>query len=213
MLTYPPAWQALWFLRQRFAYQLATHAALNYALHGEDQTPENMWLSRVDGMVVQPTLKTVYSEGGASLAHSRQIPFRLTRNLAEVLRPFWCEGPFTSGLASACLCLGRERNQLDNFLQLFLRDDLQIHRMRLRRRAAQGRGAGEGEMTQDAEREAVKANSNSIMARLRGLVTFGAQQEAATSKKPCTDRVQKLIDAAQSPAGLAQMPSSWQAWM
>jgi transformation/transcription domain-associated protein len=208
-----PGHQALWYLRQRFAHQLALHSVLNYAMNGEDQTPENVWLSRVDGTIVQPTLRSSYEE--STLVHSKMVPFRLTRNLSDVMQPFGIEGPFTSAMCVVASCLSQPSQQLHNFVGLFFREDLQIHQMRLRRRAAQGRGkpGGEAPMTQEAIKDKVIANAETVMSRLRGMVPDASQDNSAASKTPCTSQVEKLIESAQNPASLSHMHASWQAWL
>jgi len=208
-----PSHCALWYLRQRFAYQLALHSALNYAMGGgEDQSPENMWFSRVDGTIVQPTLHTTYSDELA-LVHSKSVPFRLTRNLSEVMQPFGIEGPFTSALSVVAQCLAHKRQQLHNFSALFFKEDLQIHQMRVRRRVAQGRSTSSTEaLSTDAMKEKVTANAETVMERLRALIPEKTPESGAP-RTPCTAEVQKLIDSAQNPASLSKMHSSWQAWL
>jgi len=207
-----PNQHALWYLRQQFAYQMALHSVLNYAINGEDQTPENMWISRVDGSIVQPTLRTSYEE--CTLVHSKNIPFRLTRNLTEVMQPFGTEGPYTSALSVSALCLSQKNQQLNNFAALFFKEDLQIHRMRMQRRAAQGRGTSDDgpAMTREVMKEKVTANADLVMNRLRALVPEVSNDQNG-AKVPCTTQVQKLIDNAQNAESLSCMHSSWQAWL
>jgi len=209
-----PSHEALWHLRTRFASQMALLSVLNYAINGDDQTPENLWLSQGTGVVIQPVLRTSYD--GDTLQHSSTVPFRLTRNLTEVMQPFGLEGPYTTALCVIARCLGAKRQQLHNYASLFLRDDLLVHRMRMNRRVAHGQGGTPGvaaehaPMSPEVVKQQVTANAEIVMARLHHLAP---QKEDKDSAVQCMDNINELIAKAQNVATLSQMHPSWQAWL
>jgi len=208
-----PCHEVLWWLRRQFCSQLALYSVLNFLMNGEDQSPENMWVSQVDGMLFQPVIRTVYNDQDG-LVHST-MPWRLTRNIVQAMSPFGLEGPYVSALSIVSVCLSTKNAQLQNFAPLFFRDDLAIHHMRLRRRRGSHSGYDSNTpMPVQMLTQKVVPNAQLVMNRLKTLVPQSSSGEALEpgANSQCIRRVAHYIASAQSEQNLAHMPASWQAW-
>ena len=211
-----PCHEVLWWLRRQFCAQLALYSVLNFIMNGEDQSPENMWVSQIDGMIFQPIIRTVYNETDG-IVHSNTVPWRLTRNIVQAIQPFGLEGPYISALSIVSKCLCTKSAQLQNFAPLFFRDDLAIHHMRLRRRRGGSHSGYDSNMPMPLQMltQKVIPNANLVMNRLRTLApqsnSAGEEKELGANSQ-CIRRVAHYIASAQSEQNLSHMPASWQAW-
>ena len=192
---------------------MGIYSVLNYAINGgENQNPDNIVVEQRTGLVLQQMLRTNYDDA-LQIKHSAIAPFRLTRNLVEMMQPFGLQGPYTSAVCATAMCLGKSKMQLANYLELFLRDDLEIHQTRLQHRVSPSKSPVkvEAPLSREALKPKVIANAAVVMSRLRGLSP--QPDDEGNSVDSCIGRVEQLISSARDSVLLSKMPPSWQAWL
>lgn len=113
----------LFSLRHTMAKQLGLSSFLCNVLSIGDRVPHRFGLSLATGTIITSEFRPNYNHNG--LLDTREaVPFRLTRNLQVALGDFLIDGVMSSAIATTAMCLESRKELVDDYLQLFMRDDL-----------------------------------------------------------------------------------------
>ncbi|KAH8584499.1 Tra1p-like C-terminal FAT domain plus phoshoinositide 3-kinase domain very large [Cryptosporidium sp. chipmunk genotype I] len=118
-----------------FTKQFTTHLGLlsifSYILGVNDVTPGKLFVSLDTGQVYQSELKSSYVSSTLLIDKTEKVPFRLTRNMENLMGPFGKNGILPGTMLAFAHCLQKYEFHVRNLLCSLLRDDLHafsVHR-------------------------------------------------------------------------------------
>lgn len=172
----------------------------------------------------------VWNQTTPILGNGESVPFRFTPNIQNFITPIGIEGVFTSSLMAVARCLTEPEFELDQYLSIFIRDELVTwHTMNHR------------PITDTQLRERITTNVFQILKRTQFLscrterdkvnvvsmhniacsicdwlyanylVTVFLQ--AVHANKPANQSIIDLISQASNPQKMAQMECTWMPWL
>eukprot|EP00501_MAST-03F_sp_TOSAG23-6_P002265 GSMAST32.ASY1.ANO1.2365.1 assembled CDS len=202
----------LFSLRHTMAKQLGLSSFLCNVLSIGDRVPHRFGLSLATGTIITSEFRPNYNHNG--LLDTREaVPFRLTRNLQVALGDFLIDGVMSSAIATTAMCLESRKELVDDYLQLFMRDDLlSWHASKTPPRSEKAERAMQSHLQERVER-----NVQSCLANISRLVPNHKPMprtcSTATASKAIDRNVFALIAAATNEDNLCQMPATWQPWL
>lgn len=169
---------------------------------------------------------STYSESGLP-NKSEPVPFRLTRNLTTALSPTLIDGLFSAVMMSTNACLLINQELLENYLSLFIRDDL-LSWNNIKHPV-------DSNVTQraieQANKKRVAVNTSMVLKRIHMLIptpnpTPSAAERAAYAAangghmsnnppiqpQPLNHKIHLLIKDATSEHKLSNMSAQWAPW-
>lgn len=158
-------------------------------------------------------------------------PFRLTPNIQHFIGPIGIEGILTSALVAIGRSLSEPDRQLEEYLSVFVRDEIQwwlqsVHRQQQQqqqqqaRAQAQAQGAnGEGtavpsatqqpQVPLEAPREIIMQNVLEVVKRARLMSCKHEMDKPQPSTMPVSQTIIDLINSSSSPSKLALQDVAW----
>lgn len=165
-----------WMHRKQFISQYAAATFMSYLFSVGHRTPHKITLSRKTGNVwmtellpgkpkyaiyllyVLMTIQIGWSPINPILGNGESVPFRFTPNIQDYITPVGIEGLFTSCLMATARSLTEPELELDQYLSLFIRDELLTWHMSNHR-----------SVTDAQFRERVQTNIGQVMAKAQFL--------------------------------------------
>ena len=141
------------------------------------------------------------------------VPFRMTRNIAEFIGPFLLEGVFIPSFTSISSAMHSKRSILEPILHLLLRDDVMSWYI-------SKSSTKNDQKMQEVERQLsdrVWSNVRFVQDRFEECSPRKVLDTAAEAIKPNPDpidiKVRSLVDAATNAEKLSMMSSAYQSWL
>lgn len=109
-----------WLFRKQFTMQLAAQSFLSYVFGIAKRTPMRYHICLRTGTMTQTDIQPVTP----AFSHGESVPFRITPVLQELMAPFGLEGLFTGSLVAIGSSLLNAKEELIDFISLFIRDEI-----------------------------------------------------------------------------------------
>ena len=204
-----------------FARQCALTGYLSYLLKIGDRAPHKLCVLQNTGRLYNTEFYATYNEQ-QMVECSEPVPFRLTRNMTQLLGQSTVDGLLSAVLQSLNSGLLSNGESLKNFLSLLIRDDLlsfSTARTPLDSDAMH-------RMLERSYREKVMQNVNNVLRRMHNLVAnttqqqqsaaqqngSGAQQQPQAASTPINHKVAHMIKIATAKSKLCMMQPTWAPW-
>ncbi|KAG0164843.1 hypothetical protein DFQ30_009322 [Apophysomyces sp. BC1015] len=191
-----------WMIRKQFTAQYATATFMTYIFSVGHRTPHRIAISRSTGDVWMTEFLPGWNQTNPLFGNGEAVPFRFTPNVQEFMTPVGIEGLFTSCLMATARSLTEPELELDQYLSLFVRDEL-IHWHISNHRPVS-----------DAQfRDRVNTNVNQIKTKAQFLSCKAEREKTINANKPTNQNVIDLISQASNPQKMAQMDCTWMPWL
>lgn len=196
-----------WMLRKQMTNQVATLIFMTYSFCIAHRQPHRIMITPSTGAVHTTDVIPGLINHECQLSNPESVPFRLTPNLQHYLTSIGIEGVLVSSIVSLGRCLTEPQYDLENHLNLFVREDVSSWYTNQRRQSPS-----------DAEvRKSIQHNVDGIVARATVLGCkyerdqFNLNQGTTNSQKviPACQSVLDLIAKATNPIELAKMDPQW----
>ncbi|KAK6587961.1 hypothetical protein RS030_7992 [Cryptosporidium xiaoi] len=115
--------QSFTFIKQ-FTCQIGILSIFSYILGVNEVTPNKIFLSIDTGQVYQSELKSSYVSSTLIVEKTERVPFRLTRNMENLMGPFGKVGVLPGSMLAFVHCLQKYEFHVRNLLCSLIRDDL-----------------------------------------------------------------------------------------
>jgi transformation/transcription domain-associated protein len=194
--TYPN-YADFWLFRRQFSYQYAAICFMTYVMHMGNRYPNKISISRATGDIWGSELIPTVNPAKAFFYNPEQVPFRLTPNIQTLMGPIATEGVFASTLMSIARCLTEPRQELEQQLSVFVRDEM-IFWATAHHRST---------LTENQLRELVQNNSDIIVNRA---VSLASPPEG---NLPANQTTIDLISKAVNPQYLASADALWMPYL
>ncbi|KAL2849375.1 hypothetical protein BJX68DRAFT_267227 [Aspergillus pseudodeflectus] len=196
--TYPN-FADFWLFRRQFTYQYAAIAFMTYMMHMGNRYPNKILISRATGDIWGSELIPIINPTKAFFFNPEQVPFRLTPNIQTLMGPIATEGLFACAIMAIARCLTEKREDLDQQLSIFVRDEMMFwatthHRDR-------------GVLSPTHLRELVNSNSELIVSRAISLAS------PPEGNLPANQTTIDLISKAVNPQHLAAGDALWMPYL
>ena len=192
----------LWLLRKQFTLQMATTMFITYVLFISARLPGRIHISQRTGAVVMSDVVPTFSPTAPHFKSPDPTPFRLSPNIQYFIGPIGIEGILTSSFMALGRALTDSEYDLEDYLGIFVRDELHFWVSRVQRQVSKG---------VEASREIIVQNSLEIVKRVR-LMSCRFGQEKST-ETPVNQAVLDLINYASHPSKLALQDPTWMPWL
>jgi hypothetical protein len=124
--------EALGALRARFRGQVALHSFLCVLFTIGERTPSHLGVSLSSGSLLSIDMRPTYNVGSSASSAgglmdpfvTESVPFRLTRNMVNVITPQGIVGPVAASMISAPRALFNYYDLMLSYLSVFFRDDV-----------------------------------------------------------------------------------------
>ncbi|KAG1474893.1 hypothetical protein G6F56_000065 [Rhizopus delemar] len=191
-----------WMLRKRFIAQYATATFMTYIFSVGNRMPHKIMLSRSTGNVWMTEFLPGWNTANPVFGNGEAIPFRFTPNIQDFITPIGIEGPFASCLMATARCLTEPDFQLDQYICLFVRDELATWHL-----------ANHRSVTDVQFRERVNSNVLQVQTKAQFLSCKADREKTLSAGKPLNQNVIDLISQASNPQKMAQMECTWMPWL
>ncbi|CEG63044.1 Putative Transformation/transcription domain-associated protein [Rhizopus microsporus] len=191
-----------WMLRKRFIAQYATATFMAYIFSVGNRMPHKIMISRRTGNVWMTEFLPGWNTANPVFGNGEAIPFRFTPNIQDFITPIGIEGPFASCLMATARCLTEPDFQLDQYICLFVRDELATWHLANHRSA-----------TDIQFRERVNQNVLQVQTKAQFLSCKADREKTLSAGKPLNQNVIDLISQASNPQKMAQMECTWMPWL
>ncbi|TIC01039.1 hypothetical protein E3Q17_01964 [Wallemia mellicola] len=200
-----------WMLRKQMTNQIATLIFMTYSFCIAHRQPHRIMITPSTGAVHTTDVIPGSINQECQLSNPESVPFRLTPNLQHYLTSIGIEGLLVSSIVSLGRCLTEPQYDLENQLNLFVREDVSSWFTNQRR-----------QNPSDSEvRKCIQQNVDGIVARATVLgckyerEQFNQNQGNANNQKviPACQSVLELIAKATNPIELAKMDPQWAPWI
>ncbi|KAJ3116271.1 hypothetical protein HDU96_010045 [Phlyctochytrium bullatum] len=184
MISYPD----LWLMRKQFTAQMAAVTFMTFTMSITQRHPHKFHISATTGNIWTSDLSPNLSNSTFHFATTESVPFRMTPNIQHFITPIGMEGAFSSNLMSIARSLVESESDLEDYLSIFVKDELI---------AFQNTGR--------------KAALHDV--HLRELVNQNVELLAGDSLIPSNQTILDLISQASNPLKLAQMDPTFLAML
>ncbi|TIB16619.1 hypothetical protein E3P89_00202 [Wallemia ichthyophaga] len=208
-----------WMLRKQMSNQVATIIFMTYAFCIAHRQPHRIMITPSTGSMHTTDVIPGLINQDCQLSNPESVPFRLTPNLQHYLTSIGIEGVLVSSIVSLGRCLTEPQYDLENQLNLFVREDVSSWYTNQRRQSP-----SDGEV-----RNSIQQNVDGIVARATVLGCKyerdqfnlnqgqgqGASGGSTNNQKviPACQSVLDLIAKATNPIELAKMDPQWAPWI
>lgn len=157
--------------RKQFIAQYATATFMSYLFSVGHRTPHKITMSRETGSIWMTELLPGWNQNNPLLGNGETVPFRFTPTIQDYITPVGVEGLFTSCLMATARSLTEPDLELDQYLSLFVRDELITWHMSNHR-----------SVTDAQFRERVQANVNQVMTKAQFLSCKTTENDKVSKK-------------------------------
>lgn len=147
-------------------------------------------------------VKIGWNAANPLFGNGEAIPFRFTPNIQEFITPIGIEGLFTSCLMATARCLTEPEFELDQYICLFVRDELATWHL-----------ANHRSVTDAQFRERINTNVLQVQTKAQFLSCKADREKTLSAGKPINQNVIDLISQASNPQKMAQMECTWMPWL
>ena len=112
----------LFHYRRSFSGQLAINSMLQHVFSVAERIPSRVVFNQRTGQVFAPDFRFSYNNQG--FLDEQRVPFRLTRNLRELIGHTFEAGSFVPAMATFAAAVKNHLEELDPVLKLLMRDDI-----------------------------------------------------------------------------------------
>lgn len=218
-LNYYTKFEDFWVFRKQFSSQYATFIFATYMLCINARQPQKIHIHQGSGRVwtsemlpykvvggktphniFQNSFLDVSAQRAAPMFCSLElVPFRLTPNIQELIGPVGSEGVLSMHLMIIAQCLADPQYEIEHFLNLFIRDEIQSwYAQRIR---------STNQETPNL-REIVRVNVEYLIKRITQLANTENFGQSVSSQF-----VVNLITHAVNPRNLASTDTLWMAYL
>ncbi|KAI9481535.1 MAG: hypothetical protein EXX96DRAFT_217391 [Benjaminiella poitrasii] len=191
-----------WMLRKRLTAQYATATFMVYIFSVGHRMPHKIMISRNSGDVWMTEILPGWNPTNPLFGNGEAVPFRFTPNIQEFITPIGIEGLFTSCLMATARCLTKPEFELDQYLCLFVRDELATWHL------ANHRSVNDAQF-----RERINTNILQVQTKAQFLSCKADREKTLSAGKPINQNVIDLISQASNPQKMAQMDCTWMPWL
>lgn len=218
-LNYYTRFEDFWVFRKQFSSQYATFAFSTYMLCINARQPQKIHIHQGSGrvwtsemlpykVVVAKTPHNIFQNSSLDVSTQRAapmfcsmelVPFRLTPNIQELIGPIGSEGILSIHMMLISQCLTDPQYEIEHFLNLFIRDEIQSwYAQRIR------------SANQDIPnlREVVKVNVEYLVKRVQQLSNTDTYGQSISSQY-----IINLITHAVNPRNLASTDTLWMSYL
>lgn len=204
---------SFWNFRRKFISQYASSVFTTYILAIGHRFPHKIGFNRESCSLVSSELLPALNQSG-QFTLTEAVPFRLTPNIQSFLTDFGIEGPFTTYIAALGQALSGKKQDLSDYLTLFVRDEIFNW-------AATSQGASvlsslpaDDIISMQSEIAGkIFQNVEIIMKRVQTLGCSKEIEKGTESLQPLDQTILDLISCAANPQKLAHMDSHWHPWL
>ncbi|EST09240.1 PIK-related kinase, FAT [Kalmanozyma brasiliensis GHG001] len=214
-----PSASELYLLRKQFTLQTAAASFVTYCLFVSNRLPNRIHISRSSGQVAMSDVVPTFNPTAPQFKSTDPTPFRLSPNLQHFIGPVGVEGVLTSSLMALGRTLTEPDRNLEEYLGIFVRDEINFWLQGAQRQAqaaAQAGGAPPPALVTEAPREVVLTNVLEVVKRAK-LVScrheFDKLQNGAPATTPVSSVVLDLVNSASNPSKLALQDPTWGPWL
>ncbi|KAJ3037893.1 hypothetical protein HDV00_001237 [Rhizophlyctis rosea] len=195
MLRTLQSYADLWIMRKQFTQSMAAATFMTYVLSIGGRQPHKFHISRATGNVWLSDLLPSLNNSTFQYTNTEAVPFRLTPNIQQFITPAGVEGVFTSALMSIGHSLTEPEFELDDYLSIFIRDEL-VTWQNISRKAP---------VPETQLRDFVSQNVELVMKRAQALSCKAEREKANEKVEPVCQTMLDLISNAVNPSKLAAM--------
>ncbi|CBQ69344.1 related to TRA1-component of the Ada-Spt transcriptional regulatory complex [Sporisorium reilianum SRZ2] len=216
----------LYMLRKQFTLQTAASSFVTYCLFVSNRLPNRIHISRASGQVAMSDVVPTFNPSAPQFKSTDPTPFRLSPNLQHFIGPVGVEGVLTSALMALGRTLTEPDRNLEEYLGIFVRDEINFWLQGAQRQAqAQAHAAASAApaLVSEAPKEVVLTNVLEIVKRAKliscrhefdKLQQPGAAGAAgAVATTPVSSVVLDLVNSASNPSKLALQDPTWGPWL
>ncbi|KNC98645.1 histone acetyltransferase TRA1 [Spizellomyces punctatus DAOM BR117] len=191
----------LWTMRKHFTQSLAAVTFMTHVMSVGQRTPHKFHISRRSGSIWASDLLPSLSTTTYLFSNGEPVPFRFTPNIQTFLTPIGVEGVFASSLQAIGRALTEPDYELEDYLSIFVRDELVTWQNIARKPPLQ-----EAQL-----REFVTQNVDLVLKRTHGIACRAERERGIERCEPANQTILDLISNAVNPHKLCQMDVSYMA--
>ncbi|KAJ3074848.1 hypothetical protein HDU98_010028 [Podochytrium sp. JEL0797] len=196
----------LWIMRKQFTHQMAAVTFMTYLFSIGHRHPSKFHISMKTGDIWTSDLLPTISNANFLISNVESVPFRLTPNIQHFITPMGMEGVFTSGVMSIARALTEPESDLDDYLSIFIRDELLTSQSNVSR--------SKQPAFQDPQlRDLVNQNCDLLTKRTHALACKLERERGIEDGHPANQTILDLISQAGNPLKLAQMDPTFLAML
>ncbi|KAI9139518.1 hypothetical protein BKA69DRAFT_1040037 [Paraphysoderma sedebokerense] len=189
----------LWMIRKQFTSQMAAVTFMTYVMGVGHRYPQKFNISRTTGNIWASDALPSVAHQTLLFQNMEAVPFRLTPNIQKFMTPTGVDGLFSSSVMAIARALSEPKSELDNYLSLFIRDELISWTSITQKPIIQ----------EKALREKITQNVENVSRRADALACKMDYDKAVESLIPANQTVLDLISQATNPQKLAMMDVNW----
>ncbi|GAC95952.1 phosphatidylinositol kinase [Pseudozyma hubeiensis SY62] len=202
----------LYMLRKQFTLQTAASSFVTYCLFVSNRLPNRIHISRSSGSIAMSDVVPTFNPSAPQFKSTDPTPFRLSPNIQHFIGPVGIEGVLTSGLMALGRTLTEPERNLEEYLGIFVRDEINFWLQGAQRNAAAS-GAGAAALVSDAPREVVLTNVLEVVKRAKLISCRHEDKSGSQGTAPVSSVVLDLINSASNPSKLALQDPTWSPWL
>lgn len=211
------SYEKIYCFRRVFAAKLALNSLLQYVFSVNDRSPSKFMFDINTGEMISLEFRFMYNNQG--FLEVSKMPFRMTRNIQELVGKSFINGVFIPAMASGASAFSANEDMLRPALSLLLRDDIVAWYI------SKSQPRNDTKM-QELERQLadrVTKNVALVQSRFEKLTPESPKGDSTTPPQiitpdgkfpePIDSKIRKLVSFATSTDNLAIMPPSYRAWL
>ncbi|KAJ9474335.1 Transcription-associated protein 1 [Pseudozyma hubeiensis] len=202
----------LYMLRKQFTLQTAASSFVTYCLFVSNRLPNRIHISRSSGSIAMSDVVPTFNPSAPQFKSTDPTPFRLSPNIQHFIGPVGIEGVLTSGLMALGRTLTEPERNLEEYLGIFVRDEINFWLQGAQRNAAAS-GSGAAALVSDAPREVVLTNVLEVVKRAKLISCRHEEKSGSQGTAPVSSVVLDLINSASNPSKLALQDPTWSPWL
>lgn len=204
MLHFLRSTELFFQFRRTFSKQWAMDCLFQYVFGIAERNPDQVIFFRNSGATAMYDARIFYNNQG--FIDKTVVPFRMTRNLSELIGFPLQDGLFVPTMATASEAITSEKHLLDPILHLLLRDDLVAYYTKS--------VAKPDTKTQEMEKQLndrISKNVSTVQARFASCSPNVVKHDS--SDDSVYQHIHKLLSLAQKDEQICLMPSAFQGWL
>lgn len=192
------SFQDFWLFRKQFAYQYAGVTFMTFLMSISNRYPHKCFINAGSGNVWSTDMLPMLSPKNPPTFHTSElVPFRLTPNIQALMGPIALEGIYSVSVMVIAKCLTESEFDLDQYLSVFVRDELISWYVQQQRRSAPDKQL----------REIALNNVGVIVKRATSLAQVGQ------GNIPANQTVIDLISQAVNPRFMVHTDNLWMPYL
>ncbi|ORX57551.1 hypothetical protein DM01DRAFT_1302758 [Hesseltinella vesiculosa] len=201
-----------WMARKQFTSQYATATFMSYIFSVGHRTPQKIAVSRATGGVWMMEVLPGFHQSNPLFGNGEMVPFRFTPNIQHFMTPVGIEGLFTSCLMATARCLTEPELELDQYLNIFIRDEVfawytsSAHQHQYQQ-------PHQRQLIESQSVDRINANRSQIITKAQFLSCKVDSDKTINANKPTNQNIIDLISQATNPQKLSQMECTWMPWL